>query len=724
MNQIIKHIIIAGCLLFSIGVFGSDSNAQSRFGNLQNVEGLSIYVDSLNSFQLTDVNRSANLFHNVDKILLPANEVIWIQFTLDSTAIDKSGFIVIDQTQIDYFEWYGVQEGQVVLSDTGGIIFDFTKRNQPFTNWVFDISSLSNNQSTFYLKIKNSKSIFIDIDKGAYAEVVKKQTLLNSVFSVFVGIFLVMALYNTFIYFGTKERSYLIYVFHTIFAGLTQVAIFGYGFNFFWPNYPGFQQISVELLSSIVSVVGLEFLKEFLQTKKFIPKIHRVINLWIIGYLVIVLCSIFYSDIAYQILLISQPIVAVFVIYTAVSVYLKGYRPAKFYLVAWGMLMVGLTIYALAEQGIIVRNVITTLMMPIGSALEVILLSIALADNINSLKIGQERAIANTLRLEKEKATLILEQNIDLERKVSSRTSELEDANEVLGERNQEIKAAYSDLKNTQSQLVNAEKMSSLGQLTAGIAHEINNPINFVSSNISPLRRDIQDVISVFEETENVVGEWLNEEQKEKLTSLKEEYDYDYVKTEISQLLDGMDDGANRTVEIIRGLKLFSRVDEDDLKSVNLEEGIASTLILLNSSHKHKIKVTKNFGQIPPVECFGGKMNQVFMNIISNAGHALINDSETEDGEITITTTSDSDNVILKFSDNGPGMTDVTKEKLFEPFFTTKPVGEGTGLGLSIVYKIIENLNGTITVNSELGKGTEFIITLPITNTTKQPTNE
>jgi len=380
--------------------------------------------------------------------------------------------------------------------------------------------------------------------------------------------------------------------------------------------------------------------------------------------------------------------------------------------------MLGLTIYAMAEQGIIGRNTITTLMMPIGSALEVILLSIALADNINILKKSRELAIEHSLELETEKAQLIIQQNVELEGKVLLRTIELEEANEVLEDKNKELSDAYTDLKNTQSQLVHAEKMSSLGQLTAGIAHEINNPINFVSSNILPLKRDIADIISIFEQTENFVGGKLDPNDFKEIQELKEQFDYDYILKEIDQLLDGMSDGANRTVEIIRGLKLFSRVDEDDLKRVNLEDGINSTLILLNSAVKHQVDLVKNFGEIPEVECYGGKMNQVFMNIISNAIQA-IRDTGMEDGKIIITTSQENDLVHISIADNGPGMTEEIKQKLFEPFFTTKPVGEGTGLGLSIVYKIIDKINGKIEVNTEPGKGTEFIITLPITNTTK-----
>jgi hypothetical protein len=354
-----------------------------------------------------------------------------------------------------------------------------------------------------------------------------------------------------------------------------------------------------------------------------------------------------------------------------------------------------------------------------GSAFEAVLLSFALASRINILKKKQEEAIQHYLRIEMEKAELVQIQNVELEEKVKRRTRALEAANITLEGKNKELNEAYTNLKNTQSQLVHAEKMSSLGQLTAGIAHEINNPINFVSSNIHPLKRDMDDLVSMFSEAEKIAEKKMKREDYELISGLKERYDFEFIKEEINLLLEGMSEGVNRTVEIIRGLKLFSRLDEDDLKRVDLEEGIDSTLTLLNSSINHHIKIKKHYGSIPLVECYGGKINQVFMNIISNSIQALTN-SKIKKPEITITTEKMDSSVRISISDNGPGIPDEIKDRIFEPFFTTKPVGEGTGLGLSIVYQIIENLHGQITVNSEIDKGTEFIITLPIDSNIKE----
>ena len=257
--------------------------------------------------------------------------------------------------------------------------------------------------------------------------------------------------------------------------------------------------------------------------------------------------------------------------------------------------------------------------------------------------------------------------------------------------------------------------MASLGQLTAGIAHEINNPINFVSSNITPLKRDIKDIMEVIDFYRESGQKEFSETTKKEAKKLEEDLELEYVLDEVEQLLKGMEDGAKRTVEIVKGLRLFSRVDEQDVKKVDLHDGINSTLILLNSTIPGKIRIVREFGELPMVECLAGKINQVFMNILNNAVHALSDHlDKITDPKITVRTKAFSDHVQVEIEDNGPGMPEHVKQRVFEPFFTTKPVGKGTGLGLSIVYSIIENHKGTLEVNTEEGQGTTFIISLPI----------
>lgn len=311
-----------------------------------------------------------------------------------------------------------------------------------------------------------------------------------------------------------------------------------------------------------------------------------------------------------------------------------------------------------------------------------------------------------------EQATKLLNQQKELQlanNELTIKSLSLEEQKTEIEKKNSELTEALNNLKITQNQLIQSEKLASLGQLTAGIAHEINNPINFVLSNVSPLRRDIYDLLELLKKYEDVIR--LNEynNYNDVIYSFKKEIDYDYLINEIESLLDGMDEGAKRTADIVKGLRNFSRMDEGVKKLSDINAGIQSTLVMLKNEIKNRIEVELVLGDIPKLLCYSGKINQALLNLLSNAKDAI-----SGKGKIRVETKCDSDNVYISIKDNGVGMSEEVKNKIFEPFFTTKDVGKGTGLGLSITYGIIEDHKGKIEVKSEEGEGTEFFITLPI----------
>ena len=276
----------------------------------------------------------------------------------------------------------------------------------------------------------------------------------------------------------------------------------------------------------------------------------------------------------------------------------------------------------------------------------------------------------------------------------------------------EELGNALDSLKSAQSQLVHSEKMASLGQLTAGIAHEINNPINFISSGMVSLKMSIESLREISEEYSRLDEGDDPDDVLDAVRELKDEHEYDEIVDELDDLINDINYGVQRTIEIVKGLRVFSRLDEEEAKNANVNENIDATLTLLRNKTKGKIEITKHYDDsMNEIECYPGQLNQVFMNILNNAVQAM--PEEKKDGEITIYTEDGQDAVSVRIKDNGIGIPDEIKNRIWEPFFTTKEVGVGTGLGMSITYGIIEKHGGKIDLSSEVGKGTEFVITLP-----------
>ncbi|AFY68974.1 PAS/PAC sensor signal transduction histidine kinase [Thalassoporum mexicanum PCC 7367] len=294
-----------------------------------------------------------------------------------------------------------------------------------------------------------------------------------------------------------------------------------------------------------------------------------------------------------------------------------------------------------------------------------------------------------------------------------------------------QLEITLRELQQTQAQLVQTEKMSGLGQLVAGVAHEINNPVNFIFGNIAHATRYAQDLLELLAMYQQYYPE-PDSEISDRINAM----DLEFISQDLPKLMSSMRVGADRIQEIVRSLRNFSRTDEAECKPVHVHDGIDSTLMILQTRLKAKpdlpeIQVIKNYGDLPKVQCFAGSLNQVFMNIIANAIDALeerdrkrsIAEIEEHPSQITITTTKIEPNAIsIQIKDNGLGIPTEALPKLFNPFFTTKAVGKGTGLGLSISHQVItEKHGGELTCNSVPGQGTEFIIKIPIDQKLSQP---
>ncbi|MEM1425661.1 MAG: ATP-binding protein [Cyanobacteria bacterium P01_H01_bin.130] len=309
-------------------------------------------------------------------------------------------------------------------------------------------------------------------------------------------------------------------------------------------------------------------------------------------------------------------------------------------------------------------------------------------------------------------------------------TDELQTAQNTLEQR---VEERTQELRIAQSQMVQSEKMSSLGQMVAGVAHEINNPVGFIYSNVSHAREYVDDLLALLSLYRQELEASEAGGPSSAIAEKEEEIDLSFLREDVVKLLGSMKSGAERIKQIVLSLRTFSRLDEAELKYADLHQGLESTVTLLEhrlrgtTSMANDIEVVRDYGDLPPVQCYAGQLNQVFMNLLTNAIDALedgrkrssrlhlVEPGAQRPPQITITTRTSGDRCIIAISDNGPGIPPETRARIFDPFFTTKPIGKGTGMGLAVSYQIIADRHkGQLTCTSRPGEGSTLTLEIPI----------
>ncbi|POY35220.1 ATPase [Solitalea longa] len=720
----LKFIVFICCVLQGFSSLAETPIILTDHTKVYNVgKNLSVYEDQSGneSFQQVLAKNAFEANNDPNPNFGITQSAYWLKFSIENKTDAERLLLLIENPIIDEIDFYQYDANGQLIAQKLGEHFPFDKRKIDQSNYIFQLNlSNSATPSTYYLRVKSNDQLQLPIFIGTEEAIYKHSSQRDLLFGIYAGIILIMMIYNLFVYISVKDNSYIYYVLFILFVGLSQATLEGFGFQFLWPNFRWLAVNSTIIVPVFSGITTGLFMKKFLQTKLVAPHLDKGISLFIASYFIaLAACLIGKNHLALQLLHVIGAIGSLYALSVGYSIHKMGIRSGRFFLIANVIFLLAVVVFVLRNVNVIPYNTFTSFVLELGSAFQVSLLSFALADKINTLKREKELSQEMALSAAKENERLVKEQNVLLETKVTERTLELQNTNS-------ELNNTLSQLKDTQSQLVEAEKMASLGTLTAGIAHEINNPINFVSSNVRPLQLDIDDLFAVISKYEELDSTQNVEEKLQEIERFKKQIDLTYVGEEIKMLLRGIEDGASRTAEIVKGLRNFSRLDESDLKITDIHECIDSTLVVLKHSIPANITIEKDYQADKLIECYPGKLNQALLNLLNNAIHAIAKNDQHLSHTIKIKTLNDEEVMKISITDTGVGIPEEVKERIFDPFFTTKDVGEGTGLGLSIVYNIIEKHQGKIEVSSILKEGTTFTLLLPIKLKTKpnQSVNE
>ncbi len=700
-----KQFFLVFLFLLKITILFSIEPVVFKNGDKPLLIGKSIeyFEDVTNAKTIEGVSSSAQFLpHRKDVANFGlSNSSFWLHFFITNNSNQQDLLFEVAQPLSDEIELYSKNaDGSFTLKKAGDKL-QFDDRDYRFPAFIFKLNIPFQASGEYFLKVQNHEQQQLPLYVGRYDDIINKNIESETLIAIYLGVVLVMFFYNLFLYFSIRDRSYLYYVAYVITIGITQITLLGYAFKFFWPHNIWLQNNATYIFSSLSGIAIAVFLKDFLSTKTVVPKLNKVIDALIVGYILCIpVATLFHQHImGYYMLQVLGLGGALVAIITAIFALRMNVASARYFLIAWIAFLLGVILFICKDYNIIPYNAFSLYTLPAGSAIELVLISFALANRINILKQEKESSQLMALKAAEENERLVLEQNIILDAEVKERTKDLQ--------------LTMNELKRSEVELVNREKMSSLGLLTAGIAHEINNPINFVSASVSPLKRDIHDILGLLNEYDSLKGEGLTVERFREIELMKAKLDTPFIVEEINMLLDGIEEGALRTANIVRGLQKFSRSDEHIIKNADLIDGIENTLTLLNTQIKDQITIIRDYQAIPFLDCSPGKLNQVFLNILSNAVHA-VQSSPKKQKIITIATFLKEEIIHISIKDNGIGIPKEEYEKIFDPFYTTKEVGKGTGLGLSISYGIIKDHKGEIIVNSTPGEGAEFLLRLPI----------
>lgn len=632
----------------------------------------------------------------------------WLKFSVRNETNEKL-LLGLDNTTLHDIRLYEFDSAGLRAHHQAGNRFPFRQRKVNDLNYRFEMAAVPGATETLLLRVQHYRGTQFPMLVGTKSAFSSKSNSQNFFEGVYYGFMLLMVLYNLFVYFTLRDVSYIYYVLYVFFMGFWNASIAGYTFKYFWPFTPFLNQYA-DVIAVLAGVTAILFAVHFLRTRRNSPFFHRVLQVFLFGYAGTLIIIIFRNFVTGTILLeIISLIAAVTLFITAYITLRKGYKPARFFLIAWSLFLISVVVYVLKDYNILPYTSVTINAMRVGSAVEAMLLSMALANRINFYKKEKEQADAERLVSLEENKRLVEEQNVVLEKSVEERTQELKKTNK-------ELITTLENLKDTQRQLVQREKMASLGELTAGIAHEIQNPLNFIN-NFSDVNTELIDEIKKALEAGNT---------NEALTVAGN------VRENNQKILHH----GERADAIVKNMLAHSRTVKAEKQAVDINALVDEYLHL--SYHGVKVK-DKTFDvtlrtdfeeSIGKIEIVPEDIGRVLLNLFNNAFYAVnekkksphpLKGSMQYEPVVSVTTKrlgpplGDGGKIAIKIRDNGPGIPQKMLDKIYQPFFTTKPSGQGTGLGLSLSYDIItKGHGGELKVETKEGEYAVFTVLLPV----------
>jgi len=663
--------------------------------------------DKSGKLTLDDVRRADN-----DARFLPAHDAIsnfsfsrsayWLRFRIDWVDPSRRHYFLWQEFPLtDYLDFYrpdgkGAYE-ELRTGDQGS----FAEREMPTRAFGIRLAAHPGTVDTIYVRLNGAGPLVADLRLTDASGAIAATETRHLILGLFYGALVVMLLYNLLLFYSLRDTVYGYYVLYVAGLGLTFFDINGLAFRYFWPNQP---LMNTDFLAfTFLSLFGLsQFARLFLSLSQQMPLLDRCFRAYN------VLCGLCLAGIfalpANWLYPLSQAVallLAAITFFASYSLWLRGYAPARYFVMASSWYLAGMVLYPLQCFGVIASTPFTNYSMQLGSCDEMVLLSLALADRINHIKREKATVELNARRQ-------LEESNQLLEQRVNERTA-------VLVDTVKELEDKHRALMTAQEQLVHAEKMSSLGVLVAGVAHEINNPANFTRLSAENMQRDLerlrQFLLTLADDGSDPA---LVNELERRFVRLRENLRLIY-------------DGTGRLSSIVGDLRRFSRLDDAEAQVAAPDQGLEATLNLVRAQYRGVVQIDYQAAD-PEAKgsCYPAALNQVFMNLAVNACQAIITRANQEGrgnagqplGQLKVfSRLVERDGQAwwqVQFSDDGTGMDSAVRQRIFEPFFTTKAVGEGTGLGLSTSYGIVRKHGGCIDVESTPGQGSTFLLILPL----------